>query len=67
MNKSEFIRAIAEKSGNSQAETKRFLEALTATVEETLAKGDKIFVTFPGIKVSSTNQKSLNKISVLGG
>ncbi|NGF77080.1 HU family DNA-binding protein [Fluviicola sp. SGL-29] len=42
MNKSEFIRAIAEKSGNSQAETKRFLEAFTATVEETLAEGQKI-------------------------
>ena len=42
MNKSEFIKAIAEKSGNSQAETKCFLDAFIATVEETLAKGDKI-------------------------
>jgi DNA-binding protein HU-beta len=42
MNKTELIRALAEKTGKSQTESKRFLEAFESTVTETLSKGDKV-------------------------
>jgi DNA-binding protein HU-beta len=42
MNKTELIKAIADKTGKSQKETKAFLEAFTSTVEETMSKGDKV-------------------------
>jgi len=42
MNKAELISALADKTGKSQKEVKRFLEAFTETVTETLSKGDKV-------------------------
>lgn len=42
MNKTELIKALAEKTGKSQKEAKAFLEAFESTVQETLQKGDKI-------------------------
>jgi len=42
MNKAELISALAEKTGKPQTEVKRFLEAFTDTVTETLSKGDKL-------------------------
>lgn len=42
MNKTELIKAIADKIGKPQKEVKAFLEAFESTVQETLAKGGKI-------------------------
>ena len=42
MNKSEFIKAISEKSGVTQKDTVAVYEALVETVTETLKKGEKI-------------------------
>jgi DNA-binding protein HU-beta len=42
MNKSELIKALADKTNQSQAEAKAFLEAFTDTVGDVLKKGDKI-------------------------
>ena len=38
MNKAELIKAVADKTGKAQTETKQFLEAFTETVSENLAK-----------------------------
>ncbi|MDO4814126.1 MAG: HU family DNA-binding protein [Gemella sp.] len=42
MNKSELISAVAEKSGLQKKQATAAIEAFVATVEETLAKGEKI-------------------------
>ena len=42
MNKTELINAIAEKAGLSKADAKKALDAFVCSVEETLAKGDKL-------------------------
>lgn len=42
MNKAELVSALADKTGKSQKEAKAFLEAFESTVQETLAKGDKV-------------------------
>ena len=42
MNKNELIAAIAEKAGLSKVDAKKALDAFVCTVEETLAKGDKL-------------------------
>lgn len=42
MNKSEFIDAIAEKSGLTKVDSAKALDAVTATIVETLAKGDSV-------------------------
>lgn len=42
MTKSELINAMAEKAGTSKAAAKRFLDAFTDTVSDTLTKGDKV-------------------------
>lgn len=42
MNKTELVAAIAEKAGISKKDADAALAAFTATVEETLKKGDKI-------------------------
>jgi DNA-binding protein HU-beta len=42
MNKTELIKAVAERTGAAQTETKRFLEAFTETLTETLSKGEKL-------------------------
>lgn len=45
MNKGQFIEAIAEKAGLSRKDASAALEAVIATVTETLKAGDKITVT----------------------
>ena len=45
MNKGQFIEAIAEKSNLSKKDASAALEAMIATVTETLKTGDKITVT----------------------
>lgn len=42
MNKSELIDAIAEKSGLTKVDSAKALDAVTATIVETLAKGDSV-------------------------
>ena len=42
MNKSELVALMAEKSGLSKKDSEAALNAFTASVEETLKKGDKI-------------------------
>ncbi len=42
MNKTELVKAIADKTGKPQTEAKAFLEAFTSTVTETLKRGDKL-------------------------
>ena len=42
MNKSELISKVAEKSGLQKNKTTAAIEAFVETVEETLAKGEKI-------------------------
>lgn len=42
MNKSELVAAVAEKAGLTKKDAEIAVNALLATVEETLAKGEKI-------------------------
>lgn len=42
MNKSEFLKAIAEKANLTGKQAQSALDAMIATVEETLKKGEKI-------------------------
>ena len=42
MNKSELIKALADKTSGTQSEAKAFLEAFTDTVGDVLKSGDKI-------------------------
>lgn len=42
MNKSEFIKSLAEKTEMTQKDAARALDAMVDTIKETLAKGDKV-------------------------
>ena len=42
MNKSELVTSMAEKSGLTKKETETFLKAFIDSVEEALAKGEKV-------------------------
>ena len=42
MNKAELIDSLAEKTGHTQADTIKTLDALLETIEATVAKGDKV-------------------------
>lgn len=42
MNKADFVRAIAEKTGSSQAEADRSVEAAITIIAEALARGDEV-------------------------
>lgn len=42
MNKSELVTSMAEKSGLTKKETETFLKAFVDSVEEALAKGEKV-------------------------
>ena len=44
MNKAELINSIAEKTGYTQADTIKTLDALLETIEATVAKGDKVLL-----------------------
>ncbi|MBO5718683.1 MAG: HU family DNA-binding protein [Bacteroidales bacterium] len=56
MNKTELINAIAEKAGLSKADAKKALDAFVCSVEETLAKGDKL--TLVGFGTFSVSEKA---------
>lgn len=42
MNKSELVAAVAEKAGITKTDADRVVNAFTATVQETLAKGEDV-------------------------
>ncbi len=44
MNKAELIDAIADKTGQTRADTTNALDALLETIETTVAKGDKVLL-----------------------
>ncbi len=44
MNKAELIDAIADKTGQTRADTTNALDALLETIEATVAKGDKVLL-----------------------
>ncbi len=59
MNKQELINALASKTGKPQTEVKRFLEAFTETVTETLVKGDKVtLIGFGTFSVQQTKART---------
>lgn len=45
MNKSEFVAAIASRTGGTQADAARFLDAMIEEVQSTLAKGGEVSIT----------------------
>lgn len=45
MQKTDFIKAVAEKTGISQKETKQVIDAALAVVEEALKRGEKVTLT----------------------
>lgn len=42
MNKAEFVRAVAERTGSSQAEADKSVDAAIAVISEALARGDEV-------------------------
>ena len=42
MNKADFVKAIAEKSGSTQIDASKSVDAIIAVISEALAKGDDI-------------------------
>ena len=42
MNKSELVKSLAEKAGITQKDAAKALEAITGTIQQALAKGDKV-------------------------
>lgn len=45
MQKTDFIKAVAERTGVSQKETKQVIDAALDVIAETLAKGEKVTLT----------------------
>lgn len=45
MQKTDFIKAVAERTGVSQKETKQVVDAALDVIAETLAKGEKVTLT----------------------
>ncbi len=45
MQKTDFIKAVAEKTGVSQKETKQVIDAALAVIEEALKRGEKVTLT----------------------
>lgn len=45
MQKTDFIKAVAEKTGVSQKETKQVIDAALMVIEETLKAGEKVTLT----------------------
>jgi DNA-binding protein HU-beta len=42
MNKTDFVQALAEKTGSSQTDAAEYVDAVIAVISDTLAKGDEI-------------------------
>ena len=49
MNKTELIAAVAEKAGMTKKDAERVINAAMETIEQTLAKGDKVSLSGFGI------------------
>ncbi len=49
MNKTELIAAVAEKAGMTKKDAERVINAAVETIEQTLAKGDKVSLSGFGI------------------
>ncbi len=62
MNKTEFVAAVAEKSGLSKDATKKAVDAAFETIIETVAKGQDIavigFGTFTSVKKKASEAKN---------
>jgi DNA-binding protein HU-beta len=58
MNRADLVQALAEKTGSSQADAGRSLDAVMTVISETLAKGDEVklpgFGTFQVIDRAAT-------------
>jgi DNA-binding protein HU-beta len=59
MNKSQLINSISDKTGLSKSKSKEVLEAVTSTITETLADGDK--VTLVGFGTFTTTERPARK------
>ena len=59
MNKADLINAIAEKAGLSKVDSKKALEAVTASIVKALAAGDK--VSLVGFGTFSVAKRSARK------
>jgi len=58
MNKTEFVRAVAEKAGVTKKEAAKVVDAVLAVIEETLKKGEEIrFVGFGSFKVITRKER----------
>jgi DNA-binding protein HU-beta len=71
MNKSDFVQAIAEKTGVTQVDAGKSLDAVIATISEALVKGDEVkltgFGTFQVIDRAATegrNPRTGEKIAI---
>jgi DNA-binding protein HU-beta len=71
LQKTEFIKAVAERTGISQKETKQVIDAALEVISETLAKGDRVTLTgFGTFEVRSrqaregVNPQTRQKISI---
>jgi len=56
LNKSEFVAAIATRSGGTQTDAGRFLDAAIEEIQAALAKGDEVSIT--GFGKFSTTQRA---------
>jgi DNA-binding protein HU-beta len=56
MNKTEFVKAVAEKSGKTIAEAEEFVNAYSDVVKESLVSGDKVQIT--GFGIYEVNERS---------
>ena len=56
MNKSEFVAAIASRTGGTQADAARFLDAALDEIQSTLAKGGEVSIT--GFGKFSTSERA---------
>jgi DNA-binding protein HU-beta len=59
MNKAQLINSISDKTGLSKSKSKEVLEAVTSTITETLAEGDK--VTLVGFGTFTTTERPARK------
>jgi len=56
MQKSDLIRTVSERTGNTQKDTKEMFDVMTQVIMETVANGDR--VTIPGFGTFETRERS---------
>jgi DNA-binding protein HU-beta len=71
MNKADFVQALAEKTGSTQADAGKQIDAVIAIIAETLGKGDEVklpgFGTFQVVDRAATegrNPRTGEKIAI---